>query len=348
METQGASKALLGRIVNIYFLEENYEQAIPYVELLVDIDPADLNNRVKLGILYTDIEAYQKAKEVLLGILKEVPNSDKILYYLGAIYQEEKKLEEAIEYFGRIPVSSGLYTDSSLQIANMLNSLAQVEHLRGEETKWQEKLTTHLDKSFKHNPKVLDLALVGATFHEAIGEYDKAISYIEKVRSEPDFGLSYVYYLASLYEKNGDYQASTKIVMNIIEEDPQNAQAWNFLGYSLLERGNDLEKAFEYISKAVSLNPKDGYIRDSLGWYHYKTGNNKQALKELTTAFSLVPDDAVISKHLAIIYSDKNEFAKAQVYLNHALKHTTDPNEIQNLLKMKDDLVGKRLPASGK
>ncbi|MFO0002402.1 MAG: tetratricopeptide repeat protein, partial [bacterium] len=136
------------------------------------------------------------------------------------------------------------------------------------------------------------------------------------------------------------------IIMAILDKDPKNAHAWNFMGYSLLERGHAPAEALPYIEKALALSPDDGYIRDSLGWYYFKTGRVKEALTELTYAFKKVPDDVVIAKHLALIHKDMKNYAKARSYLQHALKHARMNSEKKEIKTVLDVLDGERIPAS--
>ena len=86
--------------------------------------------------------------------------------------------------------------------------------------------------------------------------------------------------MAHVFEKDGQYLEARKLVQAIVDKDPNNAHALNFLGYSYLEKNEHLEVAFDYISKAVKLRPDDGYIRDSLAWYYFQTGKLKEALTE--------------------------------------------------------------------
>lgn len=68
------------------------------------------------------------------------------------------------------------------------------------------------------------------------------------------------------------------------------------------------------------MKPDDGYIRDSLGWYHYKMGNFDQALREVKKAWELVKTDVVITKHLAVVYQALKQYRMAKYYVE-ALKH---------------------------
>ena len=58
----------------------------------------------------------------------------------------------------------------------------------------------------------------------------------------------------------------------LIEIDPDNAHAYNALGYTLADKTERLGEALELIEKALSLLPGDPFILDSLGWVHFRRG----------------------------------------------------------------------------
>jgi tetratricopeptide (TPR) repeat protein len=163
-----------------------------------------------------------------------------------------------------------------------------------------------------------------------------------------NFSENHKYYLASLYDKVSEYKKSEKLVFEIVEKNPKNAHAWNFLGYSLIERKENMPKAFEYISKALEISPNDGFIRDSLGWYYYKIGKIDLALDELLKAIKVEPKDVSIQKHLAIIYSEKREFSKARSHIVEAIRYSKEKKEVQELNEALKSIESKRLPASFK
>jgi tetratricopeptide (TPR) repeat protein len=340
--------SILSRMVQVLFMKEKFEEVIPYAEKLVDLDPEDLNIKVRLGILYTDSKEYDKAVSVFKEILQHAPQSDKILYYLGAIHQEQKKFETAIDYFTQIPATSGLYQDSSFQTATMLSHLAQVDFFQDEQNlKTGEKFVTFTQKKLSEFPDLkVELSVLLAGYFEAIEDDQKAIEVLKAVATEKNFVLQHQYYLAGLYEKVSDFEASTAMIMEMIEKDPKNAHAWNFIGYSMLERGVEPAEALPYIEKAVQLSPDDGYIRDSLGWYYFKIGRKKEALKELTLAFKKVPDDVVIAKHLAIIHKDMQNFSQARRFLNHAMKNARLMSEKREITSVMESIEKNRFPAS--
>ena len=88
----------------------------------------------------------------------------------------------------------------------------------------------------------------------------------------------------------------------VLDIDPDNAAALNYVGYTWADNNVHLDEALAYIKKAVELMPEDGYIRDSLGWVYFKMGRIEQAVFELERALQLVDSDPVIMDHLGDVY----------------------------------------------
>lgn len=333
---------VLSRLVQVLFANEMFDKVLPYAERLSSLDQSDLNLRVRLGILYTDAKQYDKAIGVFKEILAAVPTSDKVLYYLGSLYQQTSDFEKALDSFHKVPEDSPLYVDSSMQIAQILQSLVNVD-----DKVWSQKYQDFLSqRSGSVEALKVEFQMMLATYFEGLKDYGRAVASIEKVRHQGDYTEGHDYYLASLYEKMENFQKARSIVQEILDKNPKNAHALNFLGYSMLENNEDMEKAYSLIKQAVELKPEDGYIRDSLGWYYYKTGQLNKALKEVTKAFELVKTDVVIAKHLAIIYRDLKKFKKAKRFFVEALKNCKFESERREVLQELGALQDIRLPAS--
>lgn len=340
---------VLSRAVQIMFALGQTDDVIPYAERLSTLDPSDLNLKVRLGILYTDAKRFDDAKGIFREILLAVPDSDKILYYLGSLYQQTQEFEKAIEAFGRIPEASSLYMEGSYQVAQILNALALEDFERGDE-EMVIRYVGFIEEKTQSIPKIrVELQVNLASFYETVGETEKAIEILDPVSEEETFTESHLYYFASLLEKTARFTEAEKAIRALLKKNPENAHALNFLGYSILERGGDMKEAHALISKAVELSPEDGYIRDSLGWYYYKVGDLDKALHHVQKAWTLVKTDSVINKHLAILHAEMKNYAKAKAHYLEALKFCKVEEEKQELLKHIEDLSGmaeKRLPAS--
>lgn len=342
LEENPKSYPVLSRVVQVLFAQEEYEEVLPYAETLSSLDQDDLNLRVRLGILYTDAKMFDQAIGVFKEILAAVPKSDKILYYLGSLYQQTKQAEMAIEAFSKIEVESPLYVDSSMQIAQILQTLVQLDN-----QKWEGKFTDFLSvRGEKVEALRVEFQIMLATYFEGLSNYKRAIASLETVTEQKTFTEGHSYYLASLYEKDQRFEDARGIIEKLLVKNPKNAHALNFLGYSLLENSEEIDRAFKLISEAVKLAPNDGYIRDSLGWYYYKVGQLEKALEEIKKASELVDSDVVITKHLAMIYRDLKKYQKAKKYFVEALKNCKQESERNEVMKELDGLQELRLPAS--
>ena len=337
---------VLSKIVQLLFTLERDEEVLAYAETLMSIDSSDLNLKVRLGLLYSDLERYEDAEKLFKEVLVSVPDSDKVLYYLGALNQQIKRIPESLSYYQQIPTTSPLFGDAGLQMAQLLAAKAREDFVLGTFDS-SKNFVSFIDGRLKENiESALELKMLLTSFYEDTFQYKEAIETLSSVKTHKNFTESHSYYLAAIMEKNGDYQEARTIVQNIIDKDPNNAHALNFLGYSYLERNEKMDQAYEYISKAVSLKPDDGYIRDSLAWYFYQTGKYHDALVHAKKAVELVKNDPTITKHLGMIYQRLRFYDKAKIYLTEALKHSKVEAEREDVLKILRDIEETRAPAS--
>lgn len=354
LERDPSAYPVLRRVVNVLLKLNNKKEAIPYVETLTRIDPTDLNLKLRLGLFYIDVKRHDDSKSIFRELLQEVPSSAKVLFYLGVLHKKTKDYDKAVFYFEKIKKNNIYFKESVVQISNILMEKAVIfggKSLDHKVVKRFLSYTTAKSKEFRFLK--LELGSIIASFYETIRRFEKAIQVLSSLKKEQGFGENHEYYLASLYEKNKNYKKAREIVVMILEKNPENPHALNFLGYSMLEKNENLPQAFVYIKKAVRLRPNDGYIRDSLGWFYYKTGKINKALKEIKKAWKLVKSDFVIAKHLATIYLKKRNYSMALKFYREALKASKTEEErrevaglIKNLQDRSDVAGPKRIPAS--
>ena len=109
--------------------------------------------------------------------------------------------------------------------------------------------------------------------------------------------------------------------MSIIEKDPNNATALNALGYTLADRGERLEEAYNYIKRAYELSPGDFYILDSMGWILYRLGRLDEAVDFLQKALNL-RNDPEVAAHLGEVHWVMGNKQAAKIVWETALKDT--------------------------
>jgi len=102
-----------------------------------------------------------------------------------------------------------------------------------------------------------------------------------------------LYEQAMLADKLGRLDEMEQLLRRVIELKPDNAHAYNALGYSLADRNRRLPEARTLVQRALELAPGDPFITDSLGWIEYRMGNHTEALRLLRTAWSARPDTEI-------------------------------------------------------
>jgi tetratricopeptide (TPR) repeat protein len=102
-----------------------------------------------------------------------------------------------------------------------------------------------------------------------------------------------LYEQAMMAEKLDRLPEMERLLRRVIALKPDNAHAYNALGYSLADRGQRLPEARELIAKALELAPGDPFITDSLGWVEFRLGNKEEALRLLRQAYAARPDTEI-------------------------------------------------------
>ncbi len=144
--------------------------------------------------------------------------------------------------------------------------------------------------------------------------------------------LDVSYEQAMLAEKMGDLASMEALLRSVMVGKPEDAAAYNALGYSLAERNVRLDEAKVLIQKALDLVPNDPFIADSLGWVEFRLGNKSDALRILEAAFRARPD-AEIGSHLGEVLWSMGERERALDYLKQAQKLNPDNETLGETLK---------------
>ena len=106
------------------------------------------------------------------------------------------------------------------------------------------------------------------------------------------------------------------------------AQVLNYLAYSWVDMGQNIDEAFRMLKRAVDLTPRDGMIIDSLGWAYYRLGRYEDATRELEKAIELKPGDPVINDHLGDAYWQVGRKLEAKFQWRHAKDSSPEPDDL--------------------
>jgi len=135
------------------------------------------------------------------------------------------------------------------------------------------------------------------------------------------------------YERLKEWGKAEPNFLKSIELSENQPEVLNYLGYSWIDQGINLQKGMEMIRKAVELNPRSGFIVDSLGWAYYRLGQYEDAVRELEQAVTLMPNDPTINDHLGDAYWKVGRKLEATFQWKIALSSKTKPENPELIRK---------------
>ncbi|MFC2144491.1 tetratricopeptide repeat protein [Acidobacteriota bacterium] len=145
---------------------------------------------------------------------------------------------------------------------------------------------------------------------------------------------------AAALERLDKFEESEALFRQLVDSEPNDANAANYLGYMWADREVRLEEALELIARAVSLDPENSAYLDSLGWVHFRLGDIVEAERWLRRAADLGGDfgDGTIYCHLGEVLLAGGERAEARRYLVLGLDMGCEnPDHVRSLLERTDD-----------
>ena len=140
-----------------------------------------------------------------------------------------------------------------------------------------------------------------ASIYRDGGRTDLAIDTLVKANAAVPNSAEIKYDLAMLYERQGNFEAFERLMREVMVLEPDDANAFNSLGYTFADQNIRLDEAQALLERALQLEPNNPYILDSVGWYMYRTGDYAAAVQYLERSFRALPA-ADVAAHLGEVY----------------------------------------------
>jgi tetratricopeptide (TPR) repeat protein len=279
-------------LAQLYLSADRLDDAQKQFEFMHKNDAKDLTPLMALALINVQKKQLDKAQDYLTQyakIAESTPGADpgQAYIYLAQLALDQKNDAAATQWLDKIPRTSQQYLPAQVTRAQLLAKQGKVDEAR--------QLLADLQTSDPREQALL--ARTDAALLFQAQRYQEAEDTLAKATAEfpDDPDITYDYAMSA--EKNAHYDLMEAQLRKLIKEQPDNPQAYNALGYSLVDRGLRIDEAEKLIEKAVSLAPNDAFIMDSLGWAKYRQGNPTEAAAILKKAYDLQPN-AEIGAHL--------------------------------------------------
>ena len=241
--------------------------------------------------------------------------------------------ELAAKEYARIPESSPNAYAAEVETARLMHLLEETD--KAVET-LKELTVEHTDQAPAFH-LMGDIFRTNGDIEAALDSYDKVIA-IETVEGQPSW-RSYFSRAMALYEHNRWPETRSDLVRALELSDNYHLVA-NYLGYSMLEHGENYEEAKALIEIALEQDPENAYYLDSLGWAYYRMGEFEAAVAPMEKAIETMPDDPILNDHLGDIYWQIGRRREADYSWQRALRNGPEPadedailHKLQNGLK---------------
>jgi tetratricopeptide (TPR) repeat protein len=267
------------------------------------------------------------------------PDHPLALMSLADLYESIKKPALAIRIYQRVPADSPLRRNADIQLATNLDSTDRTDEAK----KILEKLITDRPADLEAITALGNIQRVRKDFADCADTYAKAVATLKN----PQKSNWLIFYFRGICnERSKQWQAAETDFKRALELFPDQPHVLNYLGYSWIDQGINLDDGMTMIRRAVEQRPDDGYIVDSLGWAYYRIKNYDEAMKQLERAVELKPEDPTINDHLGDAYWKVGRTLEAQFQWAHARDLKPEPDDLKKIVeKIGTGLVDEAVPA---
>jgi tetratricopeptide (TPR) repeat protein len=328
--------------------EGKTDEALPLMQTRVRSAGDDLSLDLAYAALLSEAKRDTESKQEFESVLKAHPGNADALYTLGLMMLQEKDLSAARDYFNRLLKTGRRGDDASY----FLGSIAETEKLYPDALDWYRRVDDgerwlaaqagigrsliksgadsaageFFDGLVADDPQAtVDLRLAEGQVFTDVGQPRRALEvYDEALHSVPD-NQDLLYARALLLEQAGDAKAAESDFAVILKLAPDDADALNALGYTLTLHTTRYREAQSYIQRALTLQPDDPAIMDSMGWVEHRLGQDAQALAYLQKAYAVQPDPEIAAHLVEVMLATGDQDGAHALWLKASAADPDNP-----------------------
>ncbi len=297
----------------------------------------------------------------------------KMLEQLGLLYRSNDQYEQSAETFRQIAaLDNDLAPRAEAQVIDTFRQAKNYSKAQAESDialkKFPQDRTVHevhsqllsdqgkTDEAVAELRKLLDgkndreLYVAMADIQQKakkFSEAEKSLDQAEKIDGSKEEKANVLFMRGAMYEREKKYDQAEQTFRKVLDSDPTNASALNYLGYMLADRNVRLPEAQDYIQRAIKLDPNNYAFLDSLGWVYYRMNKLPEAEQQLTHSLQLSAKDPTIHDHLGDVYFKEGKTKEAIAQWQSSLKQYGDSSpsdaEPEDIAKVQKKLDSARV-----
>ncbi len=301
---------------------KRYKESRAEFQRLLDAHPQNADLAFAVALLSLQLGELDRAEQELQqALIHGKKDQSTVHYYLGQLSEAKKDNQGAVQQYRK--VRSGEYAYAArlreaylLAVSGKLGEAREVLHRVHPQNEQQE----------------MELRLFEAQLLRDAKQYDAAYQVLQQALAQHPDQPDLLYETALLADKLGRPEEMEKLLRRLIQLQPDNANALNALGYSLLERNVRIDEGMQLVEQAYQLAPNDAAIMDSMGWGNYRQGKLDKSLDFLQRAYAANPDPE-IAAHLGEVLWVHGDKEQAKKIWSGSLKQNPQSDTLQAVMK---------------
>jgi len=303
-------------LIRIYLASGQRERVLVQYDALVAQNPRNPNVLYRRALLLAELDRLDESVDSASRILSFLPADENALELLASLYERQGRYQKARTTLGRL-------LELNPESVSALTRVGYLAHQMGDDA-GREEIVDQMEELLTEHADDISMYLFISWGHTQAKRYEAAVDILQKAMAVDGKNIQVHFTLGVAYYELQRFDDMIHEMLWVVEQDPNHANALNFLGYTYADEGINLDQAVVYINRALAIRPDDGLFLDSLAWAYYKQGKFKKALKVQTKAIRMAPEeDAILYDHLGGIYLGMGRLDKARGAWRQAL--TLDP-----------------------
>ncbi len=305
--------------------QKQYKPARDEFQRMADDNPDNPDFAYAIALISLQLNDLKSAEiQLKQSLSKGKKDQDTVQYYLGQLSEAKKNGEEAIAYYREVKGGEYLLA-AQIRTAYLLSKRGQLAEAR--QLLQQARTTDDQQRA--------QLVMVEAQLLRDANQFDEAYRVLNQALEKLPNHIDLLYETAMAADKIGKPDVFEQLMRRLIKIKPDHAQAYNALGYGLLERNERIPEAMQLVEKALQLAPDDAAIMDSVGWGYYRSGKLDDSVKMLRRAYA---DNAnpEIAAHLGEVLWVRGDKEEAKKIWQNSLKENSGNEQLQAVIKKFD------------